>query len=129
MRCKKHQPRKTRAARWDSSGHLKVEYAGLQRACSVTRAVTPDPRAFLDEIGTNVSSGLQSGEQFLEAVTTAASGPQDSADQIVAEENGGPFLETSSSTEFSHGKDAKSAKERRARVSGTRAVSRNVRPK
>lgn len=87
-----------RRAHFDPSGHVQPKYEAQQHA----RSADPDPRGFLrDDTHDPDSHSLQSGEQFVESVTSAANSPQDAADEVTSEELGGPFVETDAATELS----------------------------
>ncbi|HMJ14994.1 MAG TPA: hypothetical protein VK524_26455 [Polyangiaceae bacterium] len=88
-----------RGAHWDASGHLRRKFDATRQEHAEERAIDPNPLGFLLDARAAGSSGLQSGEQFLESATSAENGAQDAADQLVTEELGGPFVETSASTE------------------------------
>jgi hypothetical protein len=69
-----------------------------------------DDRAFVDESHSSDTLAEQLGEGFVESATTGQYEGEEVFDQVVAEENGGPFLETSARTEFAHGTDASNIK-------------------
>jgi hypothetical protein len=69
-----------------------------------------DDRAFVDESHSSDTLAEQLGEGFVETATTGQYEGEDVFDQVVAEENGGPFIETSARIEFAHGTDASNIK-------------------
>ena len=50
-------------------------------------------------------------EEFVETVTTGEYAGEETLDQVVAEESGGPFIETTGATEFAEGTDASNPKD------------------
>jgi len=57
-------------------------------------------------IQTQLALAEKLGEEVIETATSGEDEAEDVFNQIVTEENGGPFLETSGGTEFAHGTDA-----------------------
>ena len=96
--------------RRDGSGHLDPSYEATLLAASGRNQTKDEDRAFVDESRSNDTLAEQFGEGFVETATTGQYEGEDVFDQVVAEENGGPFVETSARTEFAHGTDASNIK-------------------
>ena len=110
----KKQPKRARPASYgDPSLHheaLEPGHAARLLAQSV-RYTDPDARAFLP--GTQEDDPLAEhlGEAFIEAVTTGEDDEEETLDQFVPEEAGGPFVVSSAQTEFAHGTDESNPEE------------------
>lgn len=63
-------------------------------------------RAFIEASRSDDALAEQLAEGFVETATTGQYEGEELFDQVVAEENGGPFVETSGRTEFADGTDA-----------------------
>jgi hypothetical protein len=95
--------------RYDRPGHLDPKYAAELRAQS--GAEEKDPRAFLDgPRSPNDDLAEERGEEVVEKATTGEDAGEESLDQRVPEEEGGPFVETSGTQEFAEGADASNPK-------------------
>jgi hypothetical protein len=95
--------------RYDRPGHLDPKYAAELRAQSGVEE--KDPRAFLDgPRSPNDDLAEERGEQVVEKATTGEDAGEESLDQQVPEEDGGPFVETSGTQEFAEGADASNPK-------------------
>jgi hypothetical protein len=94
--------------RRDAAGHLDPKHKAKLRALSRETDETPDPKPFLS----NARSADSLAEEFGESVITRANSGEgdgaDARDATVQEELGGPFIETSSKTEFGYGVDERS---------------------
>jgi hypothetical protein len=97
--------------RRDGSGHLDPKYEALLLRESGRSRTPDDDRAFLNGPHSSDSLAEQLGEEFLQTATSGEYEAEDVLDQVVPEENGGPFVETSASTEFAHGTDASNIKD------------------
>jgi hypothetical protein len=66
--------------------------------------------SFVDEPRTqdDLAEGL--GEEFVHSATSGENEGEDTLDQVVPEEEGGPFVESSGGTEFASGTDASNPK-------------------
>lgn len=71
----------------------------------------PDPRGFLGRVSMGDELAERFGEQFLEIATSGENTEQELFDQMVPEEMGGPFVQTSAWTEFADGTDASNLQE------------------
>jgi predicted DsbA family dithiol-disulfide isomerase len=96
--------------RRDGSGHLDPAYEAALRAETGHARGRDDARAFLGGARSTESLSEQLGEEFVETVTGAQDEGAEVFDQVVPEETGGPFVETSGSTEFAPGTDASNIK-------------------
>ena len=96
--------------RYDRPGHLDPRYAAELRRQSVSQE--HDPRAFVEEPRAKDDLAEERGE---EVVGSATAGGGDEAeevlDQVVPEEQGGPFVETNAADEFAHDTDASNPKD------------------
>ena len=105
------EPMKTHSAHVrDGSGHLDPRYAADLLARSRSSVDPQDRKAFL---GANISRDALAEELGESFVRTATGGEDDEvADeedmlgQVVPEEIGGPFIETTGEQEFAYGTDA-----------------------
>jgi hypothetical protein len=95
--------------RFDRPGHLDPKYAAdLRRQSGVEEK---DPRAFLDgPRSPNDDLAEERGEEVVEKATTGEDAGEESLDQVVPEEDGGPFVETSGTQEFAEGADLSNPK-------------------
>ena len=74
-------------------------------------ARTPDDaRAFLGRARSKDALSEQLGEEVVETATSGEDEGEDVFNQSVPEDAGGPFVETTGSTEFAHGTDASNIK-------------------
>jgi hypothetical protein len=91
--------------RRDASGHLDPQYAADLLAESGRHRDGADDVAFLDGLRSqdDLAEGL--GEETVEAMTTGEYQGEDVLDQIVEEERGGPFVESTAGIEFAEGID------------------------
>jgi hypothetical protein len=101
-------PKRTPIKRRDAAGHLAPKYAADLLAKSGDRAV-PE-HSFVDEPRTGDDLAEEMGEEFVHAATSGENEAEDTLDQIVPEERGGPFVESSGGTEFASGTDASNPK-------------------
>jgi hypothetical protein len=90
--------------REDRPGHLDPHYAAELRAQS--GPPEEDPRPFIDSArspGDDLAE--ERGEEVVEKATTGEDEAEELLDQVVPEEQGGPFVETNAAQEFAHGTD------------------------
>lgn len=95
--------------REDRPGHLDPRYVAKLREQSGPRE--HPPRAFLDtprSPGDDLAEEL--GEEVVARATSGEDEGEEALDQIVPEEQGGPFVETNAAQEFAHGTDASNPK-------------------
>jgi predicted DsbA family dithiol-disulfide isomerase len=96
--------------RRDGSGHLDPAYQATLLAETGHARGADDARAFLGRARSAEGLSEQLGEEFVETVTGAQDEGEEVFNQVVPEEAGGPFVETSGETEFAHGTDASNIK-------------------
>jgi hypothetical protein len=108
-----HTPKKKPSARarpasfGDPTNHgeqIDPGHSERLRAQSV-RSTDPDEGAFLPESRTTDPLAEHLGEAFVETVTTGEDDEEETLDQIVPEEAGGPFVVSSAAAEFAPGTD------------------------
>jgi len=94
--------------RRDGAGHVDPQYAAELLAKS--DRMVDDDRAFLG--GTRASDDLaeELGEEFVQTATTGEYEAEESLNQSVPEDDGGPFVESNGATEFARGSDASNPK-------------------
>ena len=86
--------------RRDATGHLDPKYQAFLLNESGASPNDEDERAFVGGSHSNDALAEQLGEEFVESATSGQDDADDRFDQVVPEENGGPFVETSGETEF-----------------------------
>jgi hypothetical protein len=95
--------------RFDRPGHLDPKYAAELRAQSGKEE--KDPRSFLGgPRSPNDDFAEELGEEVVEKATTGEDAGEESLDQVVPEEDGGPFVETTGGQEFAQGADLSNPK-------------------
>jgi hypothetical protein len=94
--------------REDHAGHLDPRYAAELRRQS--GRPTPEPDSFVNRPRSKDDLVEELGEEFVGQATSGEYEGEDLQDQQVAEERGGPFVETSASTEFAEGTDPSNPK-------------------
>jgi hypothetical protein len=95
--------------REDRPGHLDPRYAAQLREQSGPRE--EEPRAFIDQPRSpNDDLAEERGEEVVEKATSGEDEGEEMLDQIVPEEQGGPFVETNAAQEFGHGTDPSNPK-------------------
>jgi hypothetical protein len=95
--------------RYDRPGHLDPTYAAELRDQS--GAKEREPHAFLDvPRSPNDDMAEVRGEDFVEEATSGEEAAEESLDQVVPEEGGGPFVETTGAKEFAAGVDSSNPK-------------------
>jgi len=95
--------------RRDRPGHIDPTYAEELRAQSGTP--DPAPTAFI-EGPRSASDDLaeERAEEVIAKATTGEDGGEDNLDQVVPEEEGGPFIQTNAAQEFAYDTDASNPK-------------------
>jgi hypothetical protein len=90
--------------RRDATGHLDPEY---QRKLLEESGKNRDSegKAFLDKNHSSDALAEELGETFVAAATSGEDAETDFHDQVLAEEDGGPFVTTSAREEFAQGTD------------------------
>jgi hypothetical protein len=98
----------TAIRRNDHAGHLDPKYARELRA----RGGKPEPvgRAFIVEPRGNDDLAEELAEEAIESATSGEYDGEDRMNQAVAEETGGPFVESTGKVEFAHGTDLSNPK-------------------
>jgi len=107
---RKHAAPAHEIRRRDGSGHLDPAYEAALLAETGHARTRDDARAFLGRARSSEGLSEQLGEEFVETVTGAQDEGEEVFNQVVPEEAGGPFVETSGNTEFAHGTDASNIK-------------------
>jgi hypothetical protein len=106
----KKAPEKTPIARVhrDGAGHLPAEVtADLLAHLHDDAEASPDDRAFFRTARSSDSLAEQLGESFVAAATSGEDASDDARDdEDEVDEQGGPFIESTSETEFADGTDA-----------------------
>ena len=108
---KKEVPMTTEAkkpiVRRDATGHLDPKYAAELRAKSKEGATADDNRAFLgghqrahDSLAENLA------EEFVQSATSGEESGEDDMNAVTTEEAGGPFIVTTTGEEMADGTDA-----------------------
>ncbi len=91
--------------RRDATGHIDPRYARELLAKARETRETDSNHAFIDGPRSRDELAEELGEAFIEAATSGEETEQDRHDRVTAEENGGPFVETSGNEEFAVGTD------------------------
>ncbi len=105
-----HPAPKPPLQRRDATGHLNPEYEAKLHAETGHARNADDAKAFLDHARSKDALSEQLGEEVVETATSGEDEGGDAFNQSVPEDAGGPFVETSGSTEFAHGTDASNIK-------------------
>ncbi len=93
--------------RRDGSGHLDPKYAAELRTRSQENApADQDDAGFLREPHSRDGLAEQLGSTFVQTATSGEDCAEDVSDEIVTEEEGGPFVESTGTEEFAHDTDA-----------------------
>ncbi|HEY5956452.1 MAG TPA: hypothetical protein VIV60_07870 [Polyangiaceae bacterium] len=109
-----HSSRGTRKAltRRDATGHINPRYE--RELLEQSRATEDDrdsPDAFLQRPRTGEALSEEFGEAFVESVTSGEDAEAERKEQVLPEEQGGPFLTTNADEEFADGTDASNIEE------------------
>jgi hypothetical protein len=89
----------------DGAGHLDAFYQARLNARISEHAHKPRDRAFVSGTWSADPSVEESAEEFVLTVTSGEDGGESMLDEVATEESGGPFVETSATTEFAYGSD------------------------
>ena len=89
--------------RRDHAGHIDPTYAAELLDKSEPRE--PDPQSFVEQPRSSDDLVEELGEEFVQEVTGAEYKAEDTLNEEVAEEVGGPFVTTGADTEFAQGTD------------------------
>jgi protein-disulfide isomerase len=100
------RPAKKPVRRRDATGHLDPRYQALLLKQSGRSGDADQTRAFFARARSADDLAERLGEEAVEAATGGGEEAEDRFDEVVPEENGGPFVETSSEVEFAAGTDA-----------------------
>ncbi len=93
--------------RRDATGHLDPKYEReLLAESRENQSNDGSADAFIHRPRTSEPLGEELGEAFIESATTGEDAEVDRANQVVPEENGGPFVQSNGSEEFAAGTDA-----------------------
>jgi hypothetical protein len=97
-------PRAKPLRRRAAPGHIDPKYG----AELLAQSGRPDDegQSFLTKPRSRDDLAEERGEEFVETVTTGEYEGEETLNQVVDEESGGPFVETSGATEFADGTDA-----------------------
>lgn len=94
------------APRRDATGHLNPQYAAELRANSREMSEPrDDDEAFLPSAIRRDALAEELGEGFLRSATGAVDDEEETLEQVVPEESGGPFVVTTGATEFADDTD------------------------
>src|SRR4051812_22390258 len=93
------------ARRRDATGHLDPRYATELLAHRKELAASRNDDAFLSSAIRRDPLAEELGEAFIRTATGAEDGELEPFNEIVPEEIGGPFVETTSGVEFAHDTD------------------------
>lgn len=91
---------------YDAAGHLNPEEAEHLLALGLKKRHADDAAAFVDGASTDDDLAEGLAEAAVTSMTTGEDELGAKLDQVVDEESGGPFTETSGSVEFAEGTDA-----------------------
>jgi len=97
-------------SRWDGSGHLDAHYQARLLGETHHARNAADARAFLSGPRSRDNFAEELGEEAVETMTSGEAQGEDAFGQVVPEDDGGPFVTTTGSTEFAHGTDASNIK-------------------
>ena len=100
---------RTPVKRRDRPGHIDPNYAAELRGQSGT--TDRDPLAFIETArGGGDDLAEERGEEVIEKATTGEDEAEEMLDQVVPEEQGGPFVETNAGQEFAYDTDLSNPK-------------------
>jgi hypothetical protein len=92
-----------------SSGHIDPQYAADLLAQS--GGPRDDRPSFIPRPRSTDDLAEELGEEFVASATTGEHEGEDTLDQVVDEESGGPFVETTGAVEFARGTDLSNPKD------------------
>ncbi len=96
----------TPLCRRDPAGNLDPQYAADLMAHSQGSPEQRADVAFLRGAHSRDALAERLGEAFVESATSGENDQEDALDEVVAEETGGPFVESTSEVELARGTDA-----------------------
>jgi hypothetical protein len=96
--------------RRDGAGHIDRRYAAGLLAHSGESDRDDRPQSFVDRHRSKDSLAENFGEEFVQSATSGENQEEELLEKEVPEERGGPFVETTSGTEFAEGTDASNPK-------------------
>jgi hypothetical protein len=96
--------------RRDGTGHLSKQYAADLRERSMESAEPKDAPSFVEGTSSGDPLAEELGEDFVQTALSGEDTLEESLDQVVSEERGGPFIESTGGTEFAEGTDASNPK-------------------
>jgi hypothetical protein len=96
--------------RRDATGHLAAGYAADLRARSKESAPSAEASSFLSGSKSSDPLAEELGEEFVKTAVSGEDTAEEATDEVLLEESGGPFVETSAQTEFASGTDASNPK-------------------
>ena len=94
--------RKQPLKRRDATGHLDAEYERRLRQSSGTSDSSHQDSAFLSGFRTREPLAEELGEAFLQSATSGEESESERHEQVLTEEEGGPFVRTRASQEFAY---------------------------
>jgi hypothetical protein len=97
-------PRAKPLRRRAAPGHIDPKYGAELLARSGPK--DDEGQSFVDKPRSHDDMAEERGEEFVETVTTGEYEGEEILNQVVDEETGGPFIETSGAIEFAEGTDA-----------------------
>jgi hypothetical protein len=102
-----HAPPPKPIQRRDATGHLDPRYAAHLRAESGQGRDSDDNHAFLPEGHSKSKDDFaeELGEEAVAAMTSGEYQGEEELDQVVEEERGGPFVESTAGVEYAEGTD------------------------
>ena len=92
----------TKFRRRDGTGHLDPAYESMLRATGGMSTRASDDLGFLGRPWSDDPVAEERGGEFVVSATSGHDDAQELLDRTMPEEEGGPFVETSASTEFSY---------------------------
>ncbi len=92
--------RKQLLKRRDATGHLDAEYE--RRLLQSSGAFRQEEAAFLSGFRTGEPLAEELGEAFLQSATSGEESEHERREQVLVEEEGGPFVRTRASQEFAY---------------------------
>jgi hypothetical protein len=106
-KSKASKPRPAAAApRRDATGHLAPKYAAELHARSEESREPTDAPSFVKGSKSQDPLAEELGESFVKTAISGEDTEEDTLNEVVPEESGGPFVESSGGTEFASGTDA-----------------------
>ena len=97
---------KNAASRRDGAGHIEPRYAAELLARAKESAMAPDGDAFRRPGQREDTLAEPAAQEFLTGATGGDDAVEEAQQEVVEEEFGGPFVESTSDVEFAGGTDA-----------------------